>query len=275
VPAEFTRIISDLHCGDRASRIRQLAQLRPLFGDVTHVVFNGDTLDTRPGPAPEYTAAIRAETLAFIQRETPGATLLTGNHDADISSQHTLDLNAGKIFVIHGDILFDNIVPWGNDARLIGRLIAKELAAASPAQRAALDQRLQIWRRVAAQIPQRHQSERHSLKYALRFAADTVWPPLRVFRVMGAWREGPPRAAQLLREHRPWAKFVLIGHTHRPGFWRMPDGVVVINTGSFTPPLGGFAADISSAKIVLKKIELQRGEFRVTECVAEFPLATG
>jgi len=50
VPPAVTRIFSDLHFGDRASRARRLAQLRPLLDGVDALVLNGDTLDTRPGP---------------------------------------------------------------------------------------------------------------------------------------------------------------------------------------------------------------------------------
>src|SRR3954466_6212027 len=63
VPAKLTRIFSDVHFGDRASRVDRLAQLRPLLDGVDQLVLNGDTMDTRPGPRPQYTSACRAEWL--------------------------------------------------------------------------------------------------------------------------------------------------------------------------------------------------------------------
>ena len=89
--AELTRIFSDIHYGDRASRVRRLAQLRPLLAGVDHLVLNGDTLDTRPGPNPDHTAACRAEVLAFFGEHVPRTTFLTGNHDANFTSEHALD----------------------------------------------------------------------------------------------------------------------------------------------------------------------------------------
>src|SRR5882672_4216711 len=131
VPPAVTRIFSDLHFGDRASRAVRLAQLRPLLAGVDRLVLNGDSLDTRPGPAPEFTAALRAEVAGFFTREVAAVSFVTGNHDADISALHSLDLADGRAFVVHGDILFEQIVPWGKDAPLIARLLAEERAKLS------------------------------------------------------------------------------------------------------------------------------------------------
>lgn len=271
--AQLTRIFSDLHYGDRASRVSQLRQLRPLLDGVDELVLNGDTLDTRAGPAPEHTAACRAEVREFFPRAVSRLHLLTGNHDPDFTANHSLDLAGGEVFAIHGDILLDSIVPWGRDAALVRRLIAAELATLPTTAREDLDSRLAVWRRVAASVPQRHQSERHRLKYALRFLADTVWPPLRGLEIIKVWRAEPARAAALVRRHRPRAKFVLLGHTHRPAITRTPEGIVVINTGSFCPPFGGFAVDLTPHQLIVRRIESRGGEFRAGAVLAEFALA--
>lgn len=269
---DVIRIFSDVHFGDRSSRVRHLAQLRPLLDGIGHLVLNGDTLDTRPGPAPQLAGALRAELTDFFGRETAARTFLTGNHDADISPHHSLDLADGAVFVVHGDVLFDNIVPWSRDVPLIERLIAAELAALPRSAPIDLVQRFAIWRRVAAKIPQRHQAESKRFKHARQLFADTVWPPWRALRVLRAWREAPPRAAALARQHRPRARFVVIGHTHRPGVWRMPDGLVVINSGSFCRPFGGFVTELSPAALHVRRVDCIRDEFRPGETIAKFPL---
>ena len=271
--AELIRIFSDVHFADPASRVVRLAQLRPLFDGVGELVLNGDALDTRPGPRPHFTAEKRAEVLAFFPQHAPRATFLTGNHDPDISEHHRLDLADGHVFVTHGDILFDNIVPWGRDAKIIGRRISAALAALPPATRETLDARLAVWRRVAATIPQRHQSDPRGLRYVAGFIADTVWPPLRVLRVLRAWREEAPRAGELVRVHRPRAKFVVLGHTHRPAVRRAPGGVTVINTGAFCPPFGSQVVDLTPDRLTVRSIEERAGEFHLGAVVAEFPLA--
>ncbi|MGH7955919.1 MAG: metallophosphoesterase family protein [Opitutaceae bacterium] len=271
--APLTRILSDLHFGDHASRVDRLAQLRPLLDGVTHLVLNGDTLDTRAGPFPAHTAECTAAVRAFFPGEVASATFLTGNHDGDFSPLHHLDLANGKIFVTHGDIFFDDIVPWSHDAALISRRIAEEYRAVPAELHQDLDHRLAVFRRVAVSIPQRHQSERNKLKFALHYIADTLWPPLRIVRIMRAWRLGPQRAAELAQQHRPAAKFVLCGHTHRPGIWRGAAGVTVINTGSFCPPLGGYAVDVTEEQMIVRQVDVRAGEFRPGDPVAAFPLA--
>lgn len=273
VPGTTLRILSDIHFGDHASRVGRLHQLRPLLEGTTDLVLNGDTLDTRPGPHPTHTAECRAAVEAFFTREVPRTTFLTGNHDADLSGVHHLDLAAGAVFVTHGDIFFDDIVPWSHDAAFIRRRIAEELRHLPPARHGELESRLALFRRVALTIPQRHQSERNKLKFTLRYLADTVWPPWRMLRVMHAWKLAPARAAEVTRQHRPAARFVLKGHTHRPGIWPMPGGMTVINTGSFCPPLGAFGVDLAPDRLIVRRIEFRAGEFRFGGQIAEFPLA--
>ncbi len=270
---EITRILSDLHFGDRASRVRQLDQIRPLLAGVAHLVLNGDTLDTRPGPDPLHTADCRATVTTFFQRAVARTTFITGNHDADFSPHHYLDLGGGAVFVIHGDILFDNIVPWSRDARLAGRHISAELQRLPLELRANLDHRLEVFRRVAKTIPQRHQSEKDSLRYTLRYLADTVWPPHRMLLVLRAWRQMPILAAALAQRHRPQARFILTGHTHRAGIWRPRGNVTVINTGSYSPPVGAYAVDLTDQSLTVRQVVQQAGEFRPGAVLAAFPLA--
>jgi predicted phosphodiesterase len=273
VARELTRIFSDLHYGDRVSRVRSLAQLRPLLDGVAHLVLNGDTLDTRPSSVPEITAQHRADVRAFFPAHVPRITFLTGNHDADFSPNHSLDLAEGKLFVTHGDILRDDIVPWSQDAPMIRRQIAAALAALPAAERNQLPARFAIWRSVAAAIPQRHQSETRSLRYAAKFARDTVWPPSRVWRILRTWRGEPELAAAFVREHRPAATFVALGHTHRPGAWRTAGGIIVINTGSFCRPLGGCLIDVAHGQVSVRHVVMRGGEFRPGAAFAEFSLA--
>lgn len=272
MPNDVIRILSDLHYGDRGSRIRSLPSLAPLFEGASSLVLNGDTIDTRPGPNPPVTAALRAEALEFFARSAPPTTILTGNHDPDISTRHLLDLAGDQIFVTHGDIIFDNLVPWGQDAAFARQHLTEELAALPAEARDQLEPRLAIYRQVAATIPQRHQSERNGWKYTLSYLADTVWPPKRILRVLRAWRRAPGLAAELTRRYRPQARFAVIGHIHHPGCWRLPNGVIVLNTGSFCPPLGACVIDVRPDRVTLRRIAARRGEFHLGPTAAEFAL---
>jgi predicted phosphodiesterase len=277
------RIFSDLHLGDRGCRVRTLERLAPLFEGADALVLNGDSLDTRPGPvhlsatalaaANTNTAAQRAGFLDFLAHHAPPTTLLTGNHDPDISTQHTLDLADGQIFVTHGDILFDDIVPWSRDVRLMRKLLARELAALTPGERMQLDLRLAAFRRACACVPQRHHSERNPFLYTFGVLADVAWP-MRTFAVLRAWRETPARADAFLRIHRPPARFVLMGHTHRPGIVQTPGGLIVINTGSFCAPAAACAVDLTAEKLILRRIVSNGGGFRFGPTLATFALAS-
>jgi predicted phosphodiesterase len=269
MPAKSTRIFSDVHYGDRASGVLAIRQLRGLAEGAESIILNGDTLDTRPGPHPDRTAEQRSEILAFFSGAAGSVTYVTGNHDPDISACHACELAGGEVFVTHGDVVFGDIVPWGRDAGAIRR----RLREAWPARAGGtLDEQLSAWRLVAAEIPQRHQSERHPLKYALRFAADTIWPPWKALLILNAWRVQPQRIAALARRHRPSARFAIVGHTHYPGVWIL-DGVTVINTGSFCGPLGGLAVDVEPGRLTVRTIERVRGEYRTGKTLREFALA--
>lgn len=272
---ERIRIFSDVHFGDRASRVRRLEQLQPLLTDVDRVIFNGDTLDTRTGPYPERTAAWRRAVEQLAATSAVPLTFLTGNHDPDLSDLHALELAAGRVFVVHGDVLFDDMVPWGRDARQIRRLLRRALHSRGAGQgHLPLEERLALWREVAVAIPQRHQAEPNPVKYAWRFFSDTVWPPTRFLRIFRAWSNEPTLAARLLAPHRPRAGFILLGHTHRPRIHQPAGGPIVINTGSFTAPFGGTCVEIDEDRLQVRRIEFRDGTFQPGVTVAEFPLAS-
>jgi predicted phosphodiesterase len=274
VAFEVIRILSDLHYGDRASRVRSLPALRPLFPGADRVVFNGDSLETRAGPLGADTARRRQHFLDFIQRAVPRGVLLTGNHDADISDRHHLDLLGGLVFVTHGEILFEDLVPWGREQPRIGELYRQQLAALLPAERERLEARLSACKRACAQLepfhdPQPRSPWRRTLQTARRF-----WPPRRTIAMIRAWHELPDRVASVVRCYRPRARFVVVGHTHLPGVW-VRQQLVVINTGSFCPPFGAYAADVSVERIVVRRVRSHRGRFYLGRVVAAFALAPG
>ncbi len=267
------RIFSDLHYGDRSSRLRSLGQLRPLLDGPAQIVLNGDTLDTRRGPYPERTARARAEVEDFFGACAPAVTHLTGNHDPDISAHHSLDLAGDQVFVTHGDIIFDNVVPWGRDAEFLTAQITSGLHALPTFERSRLAARLAVYRAVCAAVPQRHQAEPDRVRYLLHLLGDTVWPPTHALRIFRAWHETSARAAATAAAHRPAARFMLIGHTHRPFVRTAPSGLTVINTGALCRPFGAQVVDLTPGRLTVRRIEFRAGEFHPGRVVAEFALA--
>lgn len=267
------RIVSDVHFAERASRVRDLEQLRPLAQGVSMLVFNGDTMDTRPSRDDRRTAELRRRVLDFFGSCAIPVTALTGNHDPDLSGQHCLELASGRVLVTHGDVLFESIVPWSNEAKIMRQKVIQALAALPGEGSSQLEGRLGAFRSAAASIHQRHQSENDPLRYAIRLAGDTVWPPSRILKILRAWREAPGRAAALARRHRPKAAFIVIGHTHRPGVWRTASGIIVVNTGSFCHPFGAMAAEVGARTLLVRRVVPQAAGFFPGPKVAEFPLS--
>lgn len=270
--AAFIRIVSDLHYGDKFSRVGNLEQLRPLLDGPRSLIFNGDSVDTRPSPDPEARAGNIRSVLGFVASAGLPVTLLTGNHDPDITQEHSRELASGQVLVTHGDILYDNIVPWARGADMMRKKIIAALAALPNGDASTFEGRLAAFRTVSASIPQTHQAERNPFLYTLGLASNTVWPPHRAFMILRAWKQLPDRAASLAARHRPRAKVILVGHTHKPGVWRADNGVTVINTGSFCRPFGGLAADVTADSVTVRRVDLRRGHFVPGDKITEIPL---
>ena len=269
---ENIRILSDLHFGEPSSRVRWLPALCPLFAGADRIVFNGDSLDTRIRPDGQDAGESRRLFQEFIRGEAPRTCLLTGNHDADISTTHCLDLLGGTVFVTHGEILFSNLVPWGHDQPMLADYFQEELAALPPADREALEPRLAAGKRACARLPLPPGAFPRSGWDRLRHMACKFWPPSCAFAMVQAWRRLPTLAAEFTRQHRPGARFVIVGHTHLPGVW-MRQGVVVINTGSFSPPFGSYAVDVSPLQVVVRRVRRGPDSFSLGRIVASFALA--
>jgi predicted phosphodiesterase len=273
VGTHLIRIVSDVHYADKASRVHRLRQLDPLLEGVSSLILNGDTTDTRPSKHPQRVEETRREVLEYFRSAGVAVTFLTGNHDPDISHEHAVELAGGRVLVTHGDVLFDNIVPWSRDAKTIRTKIIAALAALPEDRGTGFEDRLGAFRRVAATIPQLHQVERNPFRYAVRLAGETVWPPHRVLTILRAWQEAPGRAAALARRHRPRAQFIVIGHTHKPGVWQTASGVVVVNTGSFCRPFGAMTAEVSPDNVRIRGVSYRSGAFHPGARVADYPLS--
>ncbi|MFZ9746342.1 MAG: metallophosphoesterase [Opitutaceae bacterium] len=269
----LTRILSDLHYGDHAGRLRRLEELDPLLEGVEHLVLNGDSVDTRPAAQPGHAQRCRAELLAYCAKCVPRFTLITGNHDPDLSPCHHLDLAGGEVFVVHGDILYPSLVPWSRDAPVVRRRLREALRHAEPGSRGSLAGRVAAFRRVAASLPQRHPAGLPAWRALLSFLADTVWPPHRAALILHAWLVMPARAARLARRHRPAARCIVTGHTHYPGCWRPGSGPAVINTGSFTRPLGALTVDLRDGALQVRRIDRRNAHYHPGRLRAEIALA--
>jgi predicted phosphodiesterase len=256
------RIISDLHFAEPGSRVRRIACIAPVFEGAEHLVFNGDTLETRYLDLDPKTVEHKAELDAFLAARPGRTTLVTGNHDPNLTESHHLDLEGGAIFVTHGDTLFMEMAPWGWEKEHFRAEQERRLAALPEPHRHTWEARVRVCKEAIMAI--RHLSPRapggewkraSGLVQLLRSVKRADW-------VIRAWRQMPDRAAALAEAFRPQARVVIVGHTHNPGIWERR-GRTVINTGSCVPPLGALAVDVCDGRLELRELFWRKGELRV------------
>jgi predicted phosphodiesterase len=247
------RIISDVHLGDPASSVERCSQLDPLLADADVLVLNGDTLEARPTMDAPHVARHWDDLMAFCSRHEGRILLLTGNHDPAVSPYHCLDLADGLVFVTHGDVLFDDVSPWSPEAPFIGRRTRELRGALAPGDSADLETLFRISKCASQESPPHLRRRLPAPLRVLLDATGKFWPWWRVPRMFWAWHVLPARAAAFASRHRPCARIVLVGHTHRRGVWRR-DGVTVVNTGSFILGLRGYVADLTDDALLLRRV---------------------
>ncbi len=264
------RIFSDLHFGDPRGTLPSLEALTPLFGDADELVFNGDTVDTLVTVENRPLQTLRAW-IAALGRPV---TLLSGNHDPDISDHAELSLRDDRVWITHGDVLFPDIAPWSCHAAEITRRLATLAAEHPSANPAGIETRLRLNRLACAQIHEPSASRNPgSFARACRLA-HSLLPPTRVLAMLRAWREAPRLAAELARASRARARVVVLGHTHHPGVWTPPGSprITIINTGSFTRPFGAAFVELVGERVRVTRIARSGSALRPGRVLADFDL---
>jgi len=267
--APVTRIFSDFHYRDGASRLHRLDALLPVLAGADHLVINGDTLDSQAPQA----APLLAEALAFFARQAPRVTVLSGNHDPDISPHTELSLNDGRVWITHGDLFCDNIAPWSSRREELEVRLQRLSTTVPPETLHLVETRLRLNRLACHDLPDPHDCFDRSLQTRLVRLANALFPPDRLLSMLNTWRTIPALARALAREQRPRARLVVLGHTHYPGVWRDRDGAVVVNTGSFARPFGGLFVELRGDHVQIVRIAQKNGEFHRGPVVAGFSLA--
>ncbi|MFT3780431.1 MAG: metallophosphoesterase [Nibricoccus sp.] len=267
MPAPTIRIFSDLHFLESACRARKMEQLHPLLDGADELISNGDLIDTQNADRGH---AVTRELKTYFSAHAP-TIFLTGNHDPDISETHELLLANDGIWITHGDILYDEMVPWSREIPEIRRRLKRAWANMPVQAQRELGTRLRTFRQICHSLPRPHDPCKSGLISSLTRYFSVVIPPRCAVRLLHTWATMSRHAARVAREHRATARFIVFGHTHLPGVWRRADRVV-INTGSFCGPLSAQAVDLQGEELRLRPIEFRRGEFRLLAPTKTFAL---
>ena len=268
-PTEPILILSDLHLGHRASKIRHPEQLASILHGPGSVIFNGDTSEMRT-PEDRLVGRKLAADLARICHQTGRkAFFVNGNHDPTVSTTNHLDLADGAILVTHGDILFLDVAPWSHEAGHYRKKHLQILEGLTPDGYVDFEKRLLASKRTSIELQMLEAPLTRGRSAGLRLLIRNSWPPWRPFMIIKAWSEVPELAADLARVFRPEVRFVIVGHTHFPGTWQV-ESRIIINTGSFVPYFGACLAIIESGRLEVRQINFRQGRFGIGKLLESF-----
>ncbi len=261
VAAVRLRILSDLHFAEPASRIRDLRMLAPLLEGPEKLVFNGDSIDTRFLETDRAAAAGREAFFEFIEPYRSRLTLVTGNHDPDISPHHHLEVDGGRVLITHGDVLFPSVAPWGWEAPHVLAARSRRLAEIDATRHAAFETQLEVCKYSSYATRHLSPSGQHTRGGTLARLFHLVARVRRADKIVTSWFHSPTLAAELAARYRPEARVIIFGHTHWPGVWRRGPRIL-INTGAFTPPLGARLIDFAGEWIEVRSVLRTGAVFR-------------
>lgn len=228
---EPVRILSDLHLGHAASRIRRTEVLRPLVSGAGTVIFNGDTWQELSAPWRDRSAAMLDELRKICAEEKTDTVFLTGNHDPGWEGPGWITLADGRIVVTHGDCLFPAGSPWKREV-----FRARETIARWWSERPEAATNITARMRLARDLARTYKSLEFPMgRNLLARAWDAVMPPQRALHMIASWWLRPQSAARFLATFFPRAEALVIGHFHLHNRWEI-DGRLVIDTGSHVIP---------------------------------------
>lgn len=251
----MTIILSDLHLGHVCAKLESAQGLKSLFERADHVVLNGDSIEERCGGEDSHRHLNDLYTLA----DSCGVTLriLTGNHDPQISSEHSLDFFDGELLVMHGDAVFPGISPWGKEASRIAHKHLSDVREAEAARSITLQERLEIARNASLHMPvQRWMSgkRRGTLLTLLR----RLIVPYKAWGIIKCWWEAASLTERFCSHYAPKAKLVVVGHTHRRGIWQRKN-LTIVNLGGYLPGSEAYAVVIDDSRILVHHVQVREG----------------
>ncbi|MEM1213314.1 MAG: hypothetical protein AAGI68_13565, partial [Planctomycetota bacterium] len=237
-----TLVLSDLHLGHPDAPTPD--QLRPLWQDHPHVLFNGDTAEVQIHHLKDAGRAALDQLQRLLDADGITTTLLAGNHDGILTPKRHHFFHGQHTLATHGDALHPALAPWTHRATSMAEFTLKHLQHnqhppsthqdADPDQHPSipaphlLEDRLRIANDASHIDFAEHPHPTSNRWLALR-------KPLMIPRVLLYWHRLPTYCVRFLERYAPESRILLFGHSHHPGVWQR-DPYTLINTGSFTFP---------------------------------------
>ena len=258
--AEPIRIISDLHLGHPGGWLTDARQVGGVIEGAATVIFNGDIVESRWGEERMHAARHLDAMRALCEKCGAVPVFINGNHDPAISDINHIDLAGGAVFATHGDVLFAGVSPWSQLGPLLTAAHEEALAKLNGDELESLEHLLHASKEASARLELFAPFANRVKPGTLALLRRAGWPPWRPLRILRVWAETPSLAAKFAVRHRPRARLILIGHTHRPGIWlRGPRAV--INTGGFMALGSPLAVDLADGTLTIRRIRRRKNEF--------------
>ena len=244
-----TLVLSDLHLGSKASQAAaRLSDIARIAAGFDRVILNGDTLD-RCYVNPQSDARLMqliADVQKYCASRNGPPELLTGNHDPVISDVHHLYDEPSQTLIFHGDCIRDCTHPTKKtDQQLMAKLMQRwQQLGGRPTDFVALHENYREVQRLELPIINPYKKSKTITQYALSL----VYPPRRPFDIIHYWMKAPERALETAASFARPVKQLIVGHTHRPGHWRIR-GTDVYNLGSFMPFSGAYGLTLDGANV--------------------------
>ncbi len=253
-----TRIISDLHLGHSASRLKSVEMLVPILDEVDRLILAGDVWQQRKfGTGQENAERLFDDLLSLAKKRGVVVEVLRGNHDPD-SGKGAAWLADRAVLVTHGDAVYDDATPWsreiGNYREEIDTIIQKYDPKSNRAE-ACSDRAREIALTLKV-IPL------PKLPSPFDFFVTALWPPSRSIEMLRVWRGMGKEGLRFLDRAGEGACVLVCGHFHQAGIWEA-DGKVMINTGAFMQGSRPWAVDVNGDKLTARELVVFDGTFKL------------
>jgi predicted phosphodiesterase len=264
-------IVSDLHLGRARGGASSADALRPIWEGASRFIVNGDVAEVHD---PQHQAIAALETLKLsdlCESDEVELTLISGNHDPYVTDVRHLSLFDDAVFVTHGDALHPAITPWSPGHDRMQHAQEAAMANIDPDDRDSLESRLHASQHACysewKDLDRLADEARHTSPLGM------LLRPHAVFQVLRYWRAFPQMAARFGAAYAPRARFIVMGHTHRAGIWKI-DERVIINTGSYGFPGRPRAVVIENGALRVHDVVRKGRTYRLAEnAVASYEVA--
>jgi len=230
--------------------------LRPLWQHMAQVLINGDAADVLNRKTLARAKNQLHQLSDLCARDGASLELLSGTHDAGAADRRHVQLLGGRVLIMHGDAVHPSISPWAKDAEVLRQVYMAELNRLHGVQRHDLTAVLHA-------AEQATLSEQQSTPEPVKAGSlDMIFRPKRWLRMMSYWKAMPELIDRFVQRHQPEAQFVIVGHSHRQGIWKV-GARTIVNLGAFIAPGKPWGVVLTPRELSVHAIRKSGGGFQL------------